>query len=611
MSDRLYSVKMRASRGGVHVSGAERIVEGRKIAATADALARRVAVPFDFMNIKVEAAGDALRLPALRVASREVSAPAEGWAEAERILRAAGFSRVSEIAALFSQTYSMRGAMLLDADTLERLEPDRERGIRATVMDSSPSSSAAVKNHFAEALTLATKVQAAPGIVGEICVSDDPGYVTGYVAAGGVYYRISRLKEPGSPCGGRIFLYRGPREDVAKTIDFLEKSPVIVELGDEMARALPARRDERRFEGIEEDLAALDAAGLRRVIRGGGGDNGKICFASNDYLGLSRDERVKNAAAKAALVFGAGSGASRLVTGTLPPHVALERHIAAFTGCEDAIVFSAGYMANVGAITAFAGRGDVVLSDELNHASIIDGCRLSGAEVQVYRHLDMADLEARLAQCSSFRRRLVVSDGVFSMDGDTLDFSLFVAICRRFDAFSMVDCAHVVASGNVFETKPDLTMGTLSKFLGSMGGYVAGSSMAVEYLRQKARPFIFSTAPAPAVVAAADAALGIIETEPWRVDLLRENARLFRNALGLPHSPGDEFSAIVPILVGDERAALAASATLSNAGFDIPAIRYPTVAHGQARLRVAISASHAKSQLLAAAAAISTCVNSR
>ena len=359
-----------------------------------------------------------------------------------------------------------------------------------------------------------------------------------------------------------------------------------------------------REESLAADLAAVDAAGLRRRMRIG--SEGLVSFADNDYLGLANDPRVREAAAKAAMEYGAGSGASRLVTGTLPPHLKLERHLAAFKGADDAVVYSTGYMANLGAISALVGRGDVVFSDALNHASIIDGCRLSGAEVVVYPHLDMDALDGMLAEARGARRMLVVSDGVFSMDGDILDLPRFLEVCKKYDAFSMVDEAH--ALGVVGRTgrglsehfgcaHPDVMMGTLSKALGSSGGYVAGSVTLVEYLRQKSRPFIFNTAPTPSSVAAADAALSLLEGEPGLVESLHANVRAFAAATGgLPSVRGGE-TAIFPVVVGDERRAVAVSEELERRGFLVPAIRYPTVARGEARLRVAISARHAPEQL--------------
>ena len=608
-SERLYGVKMRASLCGAHVSGAERIVTAGRIAPTLSALARRAlgherGAP-DSMNLKVEALGEVLRIKALPVIAEPVADAAAGWAKVEELLAAAGFGRTREICGLFRQTYPMRGAMLLDADTLERLEPDRERGVRATNMDGEPSPPADRKNHFAEALTLASKVLAAPGIVGEVCVSDDPAYVTGYVATRQGYHRISALKNPGDPSGGRIFLYRGPREAVAETIRFLERQPVVVECPPP-PRAAPE-------ESLAADIAALDAAGLRRTARVCG--DGLVSFADNDYLGLAGDSRVKEAAAAATAEYGAGAGASRLVTGTKPPHIRLERHLAAFKGADDAIVFSTGYMANLGTISALVGKGDVVLSDALNHASIIDGCRLSGAEVLVYPHLDMDALDGLLAGASAARRVLVVSDGVFSMDGDVLDLPRFLEVCKRHGAISMVDEAHALGvvgrTGRGLSERfgcghPDVMMGTLSKALGSSGGYVAGSATLVEYLRQKSRPFIFNTAPTPASAAAADAALSLLEDDPEPVASLHANLATFaRAAKGLCAVRGGD-SAIFPVIVGDERRAVAVSEALERRGFLVPAIRYPTVARGEARLRIAVSARHTAAQLDALSAAIAS-----
>ncbi len=624
----LYSVKMRASRGGEHTSGAERIVPAKSVPKTAALLAARAlghpkGTP-DFVNVKIESQPSGmLRLKSLAVATHETKTAAEGRALAARLLADAGISRIDEIMARFSETHSLRGAMLLDADTLERLEPDRRRGVRATYMDDASSlekGTAGVKNHYAEAIVLATKVQNAPGIVAEICVSDDPDYVTGYVATREIgYRRITVLKEAGDPNGGRIFLYRGPRDGVAKTVEFLEKTPVLVE---DVPLLASAADSPRRFEGLEADLASRRAAGLRRECRTLEGPTGPtarvdgrelVVFASNDYLDLARDPRVVKAAADAAAEFGAGSGGARLTTGTQLPHVRLESALAAFKGTEAALAYGTGYMANVGAISALVGKGDAVFSDELNHASIIDGCRLSGAEVFVYRHNDMDDLDRKLALCRGRRRRLAVSDGVFSMDGDILDLPRFLDVTRRHDAFSMVDEAH--ATGVVGRTgrglsehfgcgRPDVLMGTLSKALGSEGGFVCASRLLVDYLRNMSRPFIFSTASGAPAAAAALAALDVLAAQPERVARLRENTALFISALAERGVSAATESAIVPVVIGDERRALAAAMALEERGFLVPAIRYPTVARGAARLRVAVMSAHTPAQIRAAAAAI-------
>lgn len=625
-----YSVKMRAARAGVHTSGAEKIVPGASVPKVASLLAERALVhpngSPDFLNIKVEAQPDEiLRLKSLPVTTHVTQTAAEGRALAAKLLGGAGVARIDEIMARFSESHALRGAMLLDADTLERLEPDRSRGVRATYMDDAASlekGTASGKNHYAEAIVLATKVQNAPGIVAEICVSDDPDYLTGYVATRELgYRRITVIKERGDPNGGRIFLYRGPREVVPETIRFLEETPVIVTDVPTLACGNAAPR---RFDGLGAELAAREAAGLSRRCRTLESPTGPsaridgrelVVLASNDYLDLARDPRVVGAAAEAAREWGAGSGGARLTTGTQPPHVRLERALADFKGCEAAIVYGTGYMANVGAITALVSKGDAVLSDELNHASIIDGCRLSGADVFVYRHGDMDDLDRKLSLCREHRRRLAVSDGVFSMDGDILDLPRFIEVTRRHDAFSMVDEAH--ATGVVGNTgrglaehfgcgHPDVLMGTLSKALGSEGGFVCGSQLLVDYLRNVSRPFIFSTAPGAPAMAAARAALEVLVAEPERVSRLRENVRLFVTELSAHGVSARGETPIVPIVVGDEKKALEASAALEERGFLVPAIRYPTVARGAARLRVAIMSAHSPDQLRAAAAAIAS-----
>lgn len=589
----LYAVKMRASLEGKHISGAERIVPLQEIGRVAAELEKRaLAHPKgtpDSINVKVERlAKPPAVIPQLRVVQIETATAAEGWAEARKILSAHGVSKIDEIISLFKETYSMRGAMLLDAATLERLERDKSRGIRATLMDSLHSSPCAGKNHFNEAIVLASKVLSAPGIVAEICVSDDPGYVTGYVAVDGVYHRITTFKEAGSPCGGRIFLYSGSKAGVARTIDYLEKTPVLVDTAN--CKAPGAKPPPRRCRVLPEKI---------------------VSFASNDYLSLAGDERVRRAAANAAMRWGAGSTGSRLITGTLPVHVELERRLAAFKHTEAALAFSTGYMANTGTISTFAGKGDAIVSDELNHASIIDGCRLSGARTFVYRHNDMADLERALDEAAKIRPGtiLAVSDGVFSMDGDMVDLPRFLAICKAHSAITMIDEAHATGVAGKTgrglcehfaispEDAPDLQMGTLSKALGGEGAFVAASQNAIDRLVNNARSFIFTTAPAPASVAAASEALAILESEPERVQKLKDNVAFALGEFAKQGISVSTQSAIIPVLIGDETKALALSKSLEEAGFYIPAIRYPTVAAGAARLRMSFTPAHTQTEI--------------
>jgi 8-amino-7-oxononanoate synthase len=349
----------------------------------------------------------------------------------------------------------------------------------------------------------------------------------------------------------------------------------------------------------------------------------QILLASNSYLDLANVDELKQAMAQAVLEWGTGSGGARLTTGNKSPHQELEEFIAKFKGEESAITFNTGYMANVGTISALCGKNDFVFSDELNHASIIDGIRLSRAKCFIYKHNDMADLErvikeaAGLGAVSAFRG-LIVTDAVFSMDGDLANLPELLRIAKENDCLLMIDEAH--ATGVLGKTgrglaehygcaHADVTIGTLSKAVAAEGGFVAGKQQLIDFLRNKARSFIFTTAMAPAVAAAACNNLRYIDAHPERVQNLRDNVKFFCEALQhegvkVEQSP----SAIVPIVIGDEARALEISAALQDAGILIPAIRYPTVAKGQARLRASLMATHAHEQLQTAATVIAQAV---
>lgn len=348
-----------------------------------------------------------------------------------------------------------------------------------------------------------------------------------------------------------------------------------------------------------------------------------LLLASNSYLDLSNIDELKRSMADAVLQWGTGSGGARLTTGNKTPHDELEECIAQFKGEEAAITFNTGYMANVGTISALCGKNDFVFSDELNHASIIDGIRLSRASCKVYRHNDIADLERAIAEAKQDARPfrgLIVTDAVFSMDGDLANMPELLRVAREQDVLLMIDEAH--ATGVVGKTgrglaehygcaHADVTVGTLSKAVAAEGGFVAGRQQLIDFLRNKARSFIFTTAMAPAVAAAACNNLRYIGSHPERVRQLQDNVKFFcealkREGLGVQPTP----SAIVPIVVGDEARALEVSATLQERGILIPAIRYPTVARGQARLRASLMATHTQEELQTAATAISQIIKS-
>jgi 8-amino-7-oxononanoate synthase len=329
-------------------------------------------------------------------------------------------------------------------------------------------------------------------------------------------------------------------------------------------------------------------------------------FASNDYLGLAEDARLAKAASAVGLESGTGVGASRLIVGNHRQHVLLEQELADWLRAPAARLFNSGYAANVGVLTTLLRPGDVVFSDELNHASIIDGCRLSRADVVVYPHLDMASLERELGRHASARRRLVVSETLFSMDGDVADVVALSRIARAADAALMLDEAHAVgvwgpegrgvaAASNVV---PDVLVGTCGKALGSFGAFVGASAPIVELLWTRARSLVFSTGLPPSVSAATRAALAIIRSSDGeaRRNHLAECVRLLRAEL--PSLGGAPGSAIAPLLVGDDRRVMAMTAALlepsptSSARFYVQGIRPPTVPEGGARLRVSLSASH-------------------
>jgi 8-amino-7-oxononanoate synthase len=378
---------------------------------------------------------------------------------------------------------------------------------------------------------------------------------------------------------------------------------------------------------IEERLAEIKNRGLYRRLRSVSGPQGPrvlldgkpvLLLCSNNYLGLADHPRVREAAAEAAMRYGAGSGASRLVSGNMTIHRRLEEQIAAFKRAEACLLFGSGYLANAGVVSSLAREGDVVFSDELNHASIIDGCRLSKAETFVYDHCDTDHLEWGLRQAEG-RGSLIVTDGVFSMDGDVAPLERIVELAQRYDARVMVDDAHGVGAvgpdgrGSVaaagLEDEVDVVIGTLGKALGSYGAYVCCDKPMAKYLINSARTLIFSTALPPPAVAAAMAALALLREQPRRVEKLQRNAEVLRDALATEGLavPGSS-TQIVPLIVGDAADAVRASERALERGVFAQAIRPPTVPAGTSRLRLALMASHTKSELREAARVLAASV---
>jgi 8-amino-7-oxononanoate synthase len=338
----------------------------------------------------------------------------------------------------------------------------------------------------------------------------------------------------------------------------------------------------------------LDGAGPELRVDGG---RGVVSFASNDYLGLSQHPDVKAAAVAAVERWGTGAGASRLVVGDRPPHRALEEALADWKHADAALVLPTGYAANLAVLTALGSTDVLICSDELNHASIVDGCRLARARTAVFRHRDVEHAAALVG--SHPGPAIVVTDAVFSMDGDVAPVADLCALCRSTGALLVLDEAHAVLG-----PEPDLEgvdairVGTLSKTLGGIGGFVSGPRPFVDLLVSTARPFIFTTAPAPADAAAALAALGVLRSADGAALLARLRAHVDTIAPGHP-------SPIVPVILGSEAAALEASGRLLDDGFLVPAIRPPTVAPGTSRLRVTLSAAHTDDQVERLAKALS------
>ncbi|MEK6250847.1 MAG: 8-amino-7-oxononanoate synthase [Actinomycetota bacterium] len=371
---------------------------------------------------------------------------------------------------------------------------------------------------------------------------------------------------------------------------------------------LADRLDELRERGLHRRLRMISGPQGPRVLLDG---RPVLLLCSNNYLGLADHPRVREAAAEAALRWGVGAGASRLISGNMKLHRRLEERLAAFKDHEAALLFGSGYLANIGAIAALARNGEVVFSDQLNHASIIDGCRLSRAETFAYRHADLDHLEWGLRKAEG-RGSLIVTDGVFSMDGDVAPIEGLVRLAHRYDCRLMVDEAHATGAigpggrGSVaaagLSDQVDVVVGTLGKALGSYGAYVCGSRVLVDYLINVARPFIFSTAPPPPTVAAADAALEVLTSNPHRVERLQANAKMMREALlaeGLPLAPSE--TQIVPVMIGDPEVTVQLSELALERGVFAQGIRPPTVPEGTSRLRLATMATHRSSELVRAA----------
>ncbi len=377
----------------------------------------------------------------------------------------------------------------------------------------------------------------------------------------------------------------------------------------EFERELRDRLAAIRDQDLYRELRRVESAQGPRIRMNG---RRLVNFSSNDYLGLANEPNLKEAAIAAIRAFGAGAGASRLISGSLSPHAELDETIAAFKHTEAALSFTTGYAAALGALGALVGKDDVIILDKLVHACIVDAARLSGAKLRVFDHNDLNDVEDILkwadararGSTSAFPRRrvLLVTESVFSMDGDQAPLAELVRLKQRYGAWLMVDEAHAtglygpqrrgLAEELGVSDQIEVQMGTLGKALGAAGGYICGSRVLVDYLVNRARPFIFSTAPVPAAAAAATAGIRFVQTRAGEERRQALWQRVHELVSAIKFHPSGLRSAILPVIVGDEARATATAGALRERGLFVPAVRYPTVARGSARLRVTLTAAH-------------------
>ena len=380
-------------------------------------------------------------------------------------------------------------------------------------------------------------------------------------------------------------------------------------------KTLQAELQRRRDAGLYRSRRVIDSAqGVSTVIDG----KPLLSFCGNDYLGLANHAEIKQAFVEAVSKYGVGSGSAHLINGHSRLHDDCERRLAEFTGRERALLFSTGYMANLALASALLGRGDLVIQDKLNHASLIDSARLSEARLHRYPHNDLEQLQEILASAPADKRKLIMSDGVFSMDGDCADLIAITALAATHNAWIMVDDAHgfgvlgergagLLEQLGLNQSEVPILMATLGKAVGTAGAFIAGSETLIETLIQQARPYIFTTASPPAICAATLKSIELIEKESWRRDKLADNIAYFRDCLlplGLQLMPSQ--TAIQPVVIGDNHQTVALAEALFEQGIHVSAIRPPTVPPGSARLRITLSAAHEREHIDQLQAALKT-----
>jgi 8-amino-7-oxononanoate synthase len=366
---------------------------------------------------------------------------------------------------------------------------------------------------------------------------------------------------------------------------------------------LSQRLDKTKEAGLYRKFRTMNTAPLPEMLIDG---QRQIVFSSNNYLGLANDRRLVYAADMILHEFGVGSSGSRLTTGHTDWHQKLEEKIARFKQTEAALLFSSGFLANVGVLSSLPEKGDAILSDQLNHASIIDGCRLSKADTVIYNHIDMDDLEEKLIETESYQRRFIVTDGVFSMDGTIAPLDQMISLAKQYHAYVIVDDAHATGvlgesgrgTSEYFGVHPDVVIGTLSKAIGTEGGFVAGSKVLIDFLLNHARTFIFQTAMPPAICASSYAALEIIGNSNEKRQLLLSNVKKVKTSLAeMGYFVKGDLTPIIPVIIGDPQDAVIFAEKLQENGIFAPAIRPPTVPKGESRIRLTVTSDHSSKEI--------------
>ena len=617
-----WSVRMRATGtlddAPYHVSGAESLVAPGMIEQTVAGLTRRALAP----SHTVEAQQVRLSLDQLDVEPTVIPTLPTELKECPNVIAAhQHFVDVlshfvpnpAEALRILTEGPTMRGAAMIEVGTGRRVEADTLRGVRVTrfgdLTESAPGASLAHKKHHHEAVLLASKVAAAPGVLAELCISDDPHYTRGYVCIDGVYTTVTNVKTDGDPNGGRIILVDTARADATMTTEWLENHPVLIGPTTASSQKTTSWQDD-----ICSRLNAWRTAGLDRSPRTFCSpqspnalttDGPALLFSSSDYLGMSTEPQVQQAMITAVRRLGCSSGGSRLTTGTSLAHQRAEHETAAWLGYPQAVFMASGYQANIATIQLLAGPDVTVISDADNHASLIDGCRLARARTVVVPHADLDAIEAALERVTT-NRALVLAEGVYSMGGDVTPVAKLVEITHHHGALAVVDDAHGIGTvgptgrgvteGLPASQRPDVLLATASKALGVEGGFACVDETLADLIRNCARGYAFSSASSPVVAAAVAASVQYLRADTNRVRRLQANVtqarRLLAEAGLIPPPTANDLGPIIRVPVGPESRAVAVQDELARRGLMVGAIRYPAVGRGDAILRICLTAHH-------------------